>query len=250
MIDGWELLGVLDAVGAQQVGQHRGCGIGIAEGIVWARDLHPVASAHVGQAVRQPTLGIERPRQPQGADRAGEVEGDTCLGGCLGEKRNVEFGVVGHEARLADALSQLAEYLLDRWRTDHVASADAMQTGGPDAVPPTPTRGDEAAPPVDHPTFAVDNDDSHLQQTMAAHRQAGGLDIDHGEALGADRGGHTSHTRRGVCHRSQGRSLQSSSAARLATALRSQAVRVTWPKHDCPANACTNTASALFDSPR
>ena len=43
---------------------------------------------------------------------------------------------------------------------------------------------------------------------------------------------------------------QSSSAARLATSLRSQEVSVMWPKHDWPRNDCVSTASALFDSPR
>ena len=43
---------------------------------------------------------------------------------------------------------------------------------------------------------------------------------------------------------------QSSSAARLATALRSQATSVTCPKQRWPAKAWINTASALFDSPR
>ena len=42
----------------------------------------------------------------------------------------------------------------------------------------------------------------------------------------------------------------SSSAARLATALRSHEVSVTWPKQRCPPNAWISTASALFDSPR
>jgi len=43
---------------------------------------------------------------------------------------------------------------------------------------------------------------------------------------------------------------QRSSAARLATSLRSQAVSVMWPKHDWPPNAEVSTVRALFDSPR
>ena len=42
----------------------------------------------------------------------------------------------------------------------------------------------------------------------------------------------------------------SSSAARLATSLRSQAVSVMWPKQDWPLKAWVSTARALFDSPR
>ena len=41
-----------------------------------------------------------------------------------------------------------------------------------------------------------------------------------------------------------------SSAARLATSLRSQAVSVTWPKHGWSVKALVSTARALFDSPR
>ena len=44
--------------------------------------------------------------------------------------------------------------------------------------------------------------------------------------------------------------IQSSSAARLATSLRSQAVSVTWPKQGWPPKAWVSTARALFDSPR
>ena len=41
-----------------------------------------------------------------------------------------------------------------------------------------------------------------------------------------------------------------SSAARLATSLRSQAVSVTWPKQGWSVKALVSTARALFDSPR
>src|SRR5262245_7351143 len=91
---------------------------------------------------------------------------------------------------------------------------------------------------------------------MAAQRQPRRLDVDHRESRqhGVFRAGplhlglHERQPRPWVSHCDP--NGQSSSAARLATSLRSQAVRVTWPKQGWSVKALVSTARALFDSPR
>ena len=59
-----------DAVRAEQVGQHRGRGIGVGQRVVRAHELHVVAVAQVAEAVAQQAIGVQRARHAQRAQRA------------------------------------------------------------------------------------------------------------------------------------------------------------------------------------
>ena len=99
---------------------------------------------------------------------------------------------------------------------------------------------------------------------MTAQRQPRRLDIDDGKAHVVELHIHEPNPTPGCERPDQARvecfvpprvgskhsvMSSSSSAARLATALRSHDVRVMWPKQRCPPNAWISTARALFDSP-
>ena len=183
---------------AQEMGEHRRGGIGVGEGVVRANELDPVPGTDVREAMRQLTLGIERARKAQRAQRLAQAERDLrALGGTL-EEGCVERGVVSDELRTLQPLGEIGEHGGGRWRVAGVAAADAVQTRGADAVPPAMAWPHQARPPIEHHTVGVDHHDADLQQAMPANGEPGRLDIDHGKSLGEAGRVHGWNPRRGV----------------------------------------------------
>ncbi len=185
-----ELIDGDDAVRPQQVGQHGGGGICIGQCVVWPGEIHPVALAQIGEPVRVLSLRVEATRQTQRAEHLADRQFDASAFSRLVQEGDIELGVVSYESRAVEPVGKFGEYIASGGCSAQVSSVDTVQTGGADAVPPAKPWREQAGVAVEHGALAVDDDDSYLQDVVALQRQPGRLDIDDGEALGADRLGH------------------------------------------------------------
>ena len=167
------------------------------------------------------------------------------------DELGVEVDVVGGEHTAVEPSGELDEGVAQRRRRAQRSAGDAVDVAWADAVPPV-AEADECRPAIDHGAVGIDGDNGDLQEVVALRPQPGRLDVDDRVASRVGRHGLPHHRHglnlHGGCHRPG--CVQSSSAARLATSLRSHAVIVMWPKHGWPRNAWVSTARALFDSPR
>jgi hypothetical protein len=148
---------------------------------VRSHQLDPVSRAQVGEAMGQLAVGIEAARQSERAQRIADREDNAVGLAGLAQEVGIEIGVVRHEASIAQAGRELGQHLVSWGRFEHHLPTDAVDADGADAEPPAPAGCDEAGPPIEHTTVAIDHDQADLQHVMAAQRQPRCLYIDHGE---------------------------------------------------------------------
>ena len=226
----------------EQVREHRRGGARRRTSASWGRSSGDVvAGAQVAEPVGELPVGIEPARQPQRAQRLVEARRSGRAGRRRGplEEAASKSALWAVKTAPSSALAELGE---------HVASGGAPQRAAGDAVHPAWARpaaaarqADQRRPLVDHGAVGLDRDQADLEDPVAPRRQPGRLQVDDGEpgqchAVTLDRGCDSpdqrprcrAGTRSGT---NRARPSYSSSAARLATSLRSQAVRVMWPKH-------------------
>ncbi len=254
------------------MGQDGRRGGGVGQGVMGPVEGDLVAGAEVGQPMEQLAVRVETAGELQRAQPAIECERHTGPARGALDERGVEVGVVGGEDGAVETAPQLLEGVCAAWRTAQPPAAEAVHLAWADAAP-RPRQPHEALPALADRAVRLDRHHADLQDAMPPRRQPRRLHVDHGEPGQP----HDVHATQGVSRRDLAQSCrvraagrvrgagqahitysagrkhstgQSSSAARLATSLRSQAVRVTWPKQGWPLNAWVSTARALFDSPR
>ena len=228
-----------------------------------------VASGDVDEAVAERTFGVESSRQDECAQEPTLVELHVAATCRPLEELEVESDVVGDEDAALRAFADVGHGDVEWGCASQRAASDPVHATRPDTREP-PGEGDERRPAVVDRPGGADADDADLQHAVAPRRETARLHVDdceprscHGPGC-SRRARHAtpphcpSHADRAAilrCDRDENpncaqRWRQRSSAARLATSLRSHVVSVTWPKHGWSAKALERTASALLDSPR
>ncbi len=118
------------------MGKHRRGGVCVGQRIVRTDELYAVSRANVGEAVRQLALWVEGSREAQCAQWLADGQRHSlALCGTL-EEGGVERCIVGDEPGPVQPLCERGEDFGRRWGVADIASADAVQPGGADAVPP------------------------------------------------------------------------------------------------------------------
>jgi len=147
---------------------------------------HAVAIAQIDQSVGAEPLRVERARQPHRA----QLGHARCVVAAPAERAAhegpVETGVVSAQHGAVEAAHDVTG--------DGGEPRSPSQVGGSEAVDlPSaaahPTEGwiDERAPAVEDGAVAQRGDHGDLHDAMARRLEAGGLDVDHREALIAER---------------------------------------------------------------
>ena len=236
------------SMGAQQVGENRSRRGGVGERVVVVGQRDSVTCAQLGQAVGELSLGVETAGEVEGADPPLDDEWNAGTPRGTLDELGIELRIVRREHTAVEPAGELDEDGAQSRRPAQLLAGDAVNVARSDALPPVP-QPDQGRPAVDDRAVFIDRDDGDLQDVITPRPESGSLDVDNGVA-GLPIGARRRHALEPSWRVSASRCVQSSSAARLATSLRSQVVIVMCPKHDWPRNAWVSTARALFDSPR
>src|SRR4029079_10259887 len=78
----------------------------------------------------------------------------------LAQEVGIEVGVVRYEVSVAESGRELGQHLASGGGCEHHLTTDAVDADRADTEPPTPAWCDEAGPPIEHPTVAIDHNEA------------------------------------------------------------------------------------------